>query len=199
MLECERSSVCTASDHPRARPAVIRTSQPAPSRAGARMRIHSERRRVRSKSGRAPGAAGPRCDRFLFEPALGGDGGLGRGQSSPLIEAVDPVAAHCRVLTAGVGRMTGGADVHRQLRGGRAGCERRSARRAADIDEMQVWMTSHEFSFKRYRGTNALTYINAWSSPTVPQSFTRIAKVGADPRRSRCRSPRWLTQPCWAG
>jgi peptidoglycan hydrolase-like protein with peptidoglycan-binding domain len=79
----------------------------------------------------------PRPGGHEVEVRRGGLGcGLGRGQSSPLVEAVDPVAADSGLLTAGVGRMTGRADVDRKLRCGRTGCERRTARRAADVDEM---------------------------------------------------------------
>src|SRR2546423_2078791 len=82
---------------------------------------------------------------------------LGGGQSSAPVETLHPVTADGGMLPAGVGRMAGRADLDRQLRCGRTGCERRSARRAADVDQMQLWMMSHGFSFKG-RGTCPYTY-----------------------------------------
>jgi hypothetical protein len=68
------------------------------------------------------------------------------GESSAVVEALDPAATHGGALTAGVGRVAGRADIDRDGRCGRAGCERRSARRALDVDEVQVWMMGHEIS-----------------------------------------------------
>jgi hypothetical protein len=87
---------------------------------------------------------------------------LDRGESQPLVEAVDPVAADWAVHTADVGRMAGRADVDGQLRGRRAGCEGRSAGGAADIDEMKVWMLSHRFSLvtaERHNSAGIPSYV----------------------------------------
>jgi hypothetical protein len=98
--------------------------------------------------------------------------GLGRGQSSPLVEAVDPVAADCALLTAGIGRMAGRADVDGQLRCGGTSCERRPARGAADVDEIQVWMMSHEVSLisakLRNRRRHCVIHLNARRASPVP-------------------------------
>lgn len=72
--------------------------------------------------------------------------------------------------------MAGRTDVDGQLPGRRASGERRSARGAADIDEMQVWMMSHRFSLvtaERHKPCrHSVVGLNARPASSVPSSVS---------------------------